>query len=452
MGKSKTISGALHRIPNLEHNNRDHIPPNVVHEREGRNTIFVNGTIDFTIEQAYAKLFEDAYQEWRQKEIKMSRGERCHDTYYEKIRQDKQKHELYEIIWQIGDMEDTGYASNLNDSLYAEDALFDFAEHMMQDVPNVTFLTRERIHNSEWQPTFKEGIVITNLVINGDESTPHLHMSFVPYVKDCSRGQRIQNAFSQSFKRMGYATTMKQAIDESDNLVWQDTPKGKVPQMKKVEYGAVNWIEEQKEWIADYMQRKYGWDRFFKGKNERGDLMLSDYRRERAAERAKEAEKRIHLIEADLDVKKKALYDKATRIVKLDNELTNKEKNLETADTKIQIYSLKVDLVKKELTEAEDNFKEINDKLEEATRRVEISEEVYSMYNCTGSEREHNLFEEVVRLRYENEKKNGEIRTLKQRLNEAYEFVKRFVIGEVTFFEKFMDVVKEKVRDIVGVR
>lgn len=24
--------------------------------------------------------------------------------------------------------------------------------------------------------------------------------------------------------------------DESDNLVWQDTPQGKVPQMKKVEY------------------------------------------------------------------------------------------------------------------------------------------------------------------------------------------------------------------------
>ncbi len=52
--------------------------------------------------------------------------------------------------------------------------------------------------------------------------------------------------------------TMQQAVDESDNLVWQDTPQGKVPQMKKVEYGAVTWIEEQKEWIADYIQKELG--------------------------------------------------------------------------------------------------------------------------------------------------------------------------------------------------
>lgn len=39
---------------------------------------------------------------------------------------------------------------------------------------------------------------------------------------------------------MGYATTtMKQAVDELDNLVWQDTPQGKVPQLKKEEYGAM---------------------------------------------------------------------------------------------------------------------------------------------------------------------------------------------------------------------
>lgn len=155
---------------------------------------------------------------------------------------------------------------------------------MLIEVPNVTFLTKERIADPDWKPPFEEGIVINNMAFNGDESTPHLHTTFIPYVKNCSRGQTVQNAFSQTFKRMGYATTMKQAVDESDNLVWQDTPQGKVPQMKKVEYGAVTWIEEQKEWIADYMQRELGWERFFKGKNERGDLLLSDYRRERAAE------------------------------------------------------------------------------------------------------------------------------------------------------------------------
>lgn len=86
--------------------------------------------------------------------------------------------------------------------------------------------------------------------------------------------------------------------------------------MKKVEYGAVTWIEEQKGWIADYMKRELGWERFFKGENERGDSLLSDYRRERSAERAKEAEKKDTLIEADLKVKEKAVTEKASTIFK----------------------------------------------------------------------------------------------------------------------------------------
>jgi hypothetical protein len=74
------------------------------------------------------------------------------------------------------------------------------------------------------------------------------------------------------------------------------------------------------------------------------------------------------------------------------------------------------------------------------------------MYSGAGSDREHDLFEEVLQLRYENERKEGEIKSLKLKLNDAYEFMKRFIIGEVTLFEKFMQGVKEKVRDFVGIR
>ena len=56
-GQYRTISGALYRAPNLEHNNRDHIPWNANGERADKNVIFVDGTKDFTLEQAYEKLF-----------------------------------------------------------------------------------------------------------------------------------------------------------------------------------------------------------------------------------------------------------------------------------------------------------------------------------------------------------------------------------------------------------
>lgn len=73
------------------------------------------------------------------------------------------------------------------------------------------------------------------------------------------------------------------------------------------------------------MHRKFGWERFFKGKNEHGDLMLSDYRTERAAERAKVVEKKVTLVEVDLKVKEKAVLEKASTIFKLDEMLTDKE-------------------------------------------------------------------------------------------------------------------------------
>lgn len=77
------------------------------------------------------------------------------------------------------------------------------------------------------------GVVITNFAFNGDESTPHLHITFVPYSDHCSRGQQTQNALAQIFERMGYKTTMKQAVDEYDELVWQESPEGKTTDGKE---------------------------------------------------------------------------------------------------------------------------------------------------------------------------------------------------------------------------
>lgn len=223
----KTISGALYRAPNLEHNNRDHIPWNAVSDRADRNKILVNGTKDFTIEQAYDKLFQESYENWLQKEHSKSRAKDAPPTYYEKIEQDKKKHVSYEIIWQIGDMDDTGYETESMEAGWAEEVLLDFAKHLMEEVPNVSFLTKDRIADKNWKPPFEAGIVITNFAFNGDESTPHLHMTFVPYSDNCSRGQKTQNALAQTFSRMGYKTTMQQAVDVADELVWQDTPEGK---------------------------------------------------------------------------------------------------------------------------------------------------------------------------------------------------------------------------------
>ena len=226
----RTISGAFHQEPNIEHNNRDHIPWNANSERADKNVIFVNGTKNFTLEQAYEKLFQESYEKWLEKERRKSRAKNAPSTYYEKIEQDKKKHLSYEVIWQIGDMDDTGYETNPEDAKIAEQILKEFAVHLMLDLPNVTSMSQNKIEDPDWKPPFDAGIIITNFALNGDESTPHLHMTFVPYSDHCSRGQQTQNALSKTFARMGYKTTMKHAVDKNNELVWQDTPEGKKPQ------------------------------------------------------------------------------------------------------------------------------------------------------------------------------------------------------------------------------
>lgn len=458
-GIYKTISGALYRAPNLEHNNRDHIPWNAVSERADRNKILVNGTKDFTIEQAYDKLFQKSYENWLQKEHSKSRAKDAPPTYYEKIEQNKKKHVSYEIIWQIGDMDDTGYDTENMEAGWAEELLLDFAKHLMEEVPNVSFLTKERIADKNWKPPFEAGIVITNFAFNGDESTPHLHMTFVPYSDNCSRGQKTQNALAQTFSRMGYKTTMQQAVDVSDELVWQDTPEGKKPQMVRTSFGAVEWIEEQKNWLADYMEKEIGWRRLFKGKNERGDLLLSDYRRERAAEKALEAEKERERNELALEAVKKDAeeqlkqYDsqinsRELRLTLTDTMLEQKQKDLEELDVRAEQIKLecseadeKLTDKKKEVESAQFELNNLETAKAEAEERRRVAEEVRA--EIVAGADYGDLVDKVVNLTYENQKLQEENRGLRHKLNEAYEFMKQFVINGRNMLEVFRERIGE---------
>ena len=334
-GHYRTISGAFHQEPNIEHNNRDHIPWNANSERADRNVIFVNGTKSFTLEQAYEKLFQESYERWLEKEHRKSRAKNAPPTYYEKIEQDKKKHLSYEVIWQIGDMDDTGYETNPEDAKIAEDILWNFAMRLMFDLPNVTFISKNKIEDPDWKPPFDAGIVITNFALNGDESTPHLHMTFVPYSDHCSRGQQTQNALSQTFARMGYKTTMKHAVDKNNEPVWQNTPDGKKPQMVRDAFGVIEWIEEQKEWIAEQIEKRMDCQRLYKGKNERGDLPLSDYRRERATEKALEAELELQRTQQVLELAK---VHTAEELEKLGNRITDKKEDLSIHQRLLPIF------------------------------------------------------------------------------------------------------------------
>ena len=423
-GHYRTISGAFHQEPNIEHNNRDHIPWNANGERADRNVIFVNGTKNFTLEQAYEKLFQESYDRWLEKEHRKSRAKNAPPTYYEKIEQDKKKHLSYEVIWQIGDMDDTGYDTNPEDAKIAEDILWNFAMRLMFDLPNVTFISKNKIEDPDWKPPFEAGIIITNFVLNGDESTPHLHMTFVPYSDHCSRGQQTQNALSQTFARMGYKTTMKHAVDKNNELVWQDTPEGKKPQMVRDAFGAIEWIEEQKEWLAEQIEKRMNCERLFKGKNERGDLLLSDYRRERAAEKALEAELELQRTQQVLDAAK---VQTAEELEKLDNQITDKKEDLS--------------IQQRLLDDSTESLKELDEKIAEKDAKVKIADDLYNEISAKAENFDY--FNMIVDLRYENQGLREKIQELQAKLQQAYDFMKQFVISGRNLFDMFCEQIGE---------
>ena len=58
------------------------------------------------------------------------------------------------------------------------------------------------------------------------------------------------------------------------------------------------------------------------------------------------------------------------------------------------------------------------------------------------------LKEQVIELRYQNQILQEENRSLKEKLEKAYEFMKQFVIGGINLLEKFLEWIGEKVKDV----
>ena len=97
-----------------------------------------------TLEEIYSKLYEPAFQAFQQRQRPCRR---FNGTYLEQIRQGQRKHttakqqsknaksrvtaEALEIVFTIGDMDNTGYAQAYTDAKQAEALLGDFCDHLL---------------------------------------------------------------------------------------------------------------------------------------------------------------------------------------------------------------------------------------------------------------------------------------------------------------------------------
>lgn len=149
---------------------------------------------DVPVRKAYEEIFGQAVEEYN---AKQKRSDRRITDYYNKIKQDKRKHPVYECIVQIGDRSDTGNSAELE-----KQALIRFAEEWDKRNPNL-YLIGAYIHADE------------------PDGTVHLHLDYIP-IAQCNRGMSIQNSLDRALQQQGFKS---ENIHQTAQIEWQDSER-----------------------------------------------------------------------------------------------------------------------------------------------------------------------------------------------------------------------------------
>ena len=160
-----------------QHNIRDkritdkeaHIDPN------GKHEVWLN--CNLTEKEAYHKLFDSAVAEYNSRQ---KRNDRKISDYYEKIRNDKQKHTAYEMIVSVGNMEE-----RIPEELSYE-ILTEFVEGWKEKNPNM-YMFGCYYHADE-------------------QGVPHIHIDYIPVGTNYTRGMKKQVSSSKALEEMGFVT------------------------------------------------------------------------------------------------------------------------------------------------------------------------------------------------------------------------------------------------------
>ena len=284
----RTISGMMGK-GSANHNTRAFSAKNVDKQRSQNNVEFYNEDI----KEVYHKLFDEALERYN---AKQKRSDRKIDDYYDKICRSKQEKLFHEVIFQIGNKDDMN-ARDIEGRL-AKKILTQFMEQFQERNPN---------------------LYVFSAHLHMDEETPHLHIDFVPFIRDSKRG-------------LDTRVTLKGALTE------QGFPGGT--------RGATEcnqWIESEKQVLAAVM-KQYGIEWLQKGTHNK-HLPVLDFEKQ---ERSKEV--------AQLEVQKQE-YTK--EVVKLESEMHEMKAVLQVMDKQLCDKMEAVDDLREEIREGNQKAEEL---------------------------------------------------------------------------------------------
>lgn len=406
----------------LGHNTRAFIAANVDADRTKDNITLVNEDL----KKVYHKLFDDSLKKYN---AKQKRKDRQIKNYYDKISRSKQEKLFYEVIVQIGNRDDTGVGSDMAN--IAVKALQDYVELFIRRNPQ---------------------LYVFGAYIHMDEETPHVHIDFVPFSTGNKRGLETKNSLKGALASRGFESEGK------GNTEWQQ------------------WSEAEKEDIALIMQ-KYGigWKKL---DTHNPHLSVLDYKKQERSREVKELEQELEDIDVVIELKEEREAQLNDEIHK--QQMCLKTERKEAEKTLAIVTSLKDRIMEEGVAQEKYNkalaadsqelediiadkkkqladvqlalnkalavFENANEKLAQAEEELS---EVKKLRDdlIKQDDGDYYLKEEVIRLRYENQNLKKENKGLREKLDKAYEFMKKFVIEGRSMFDKFLEWIGEKIRE-----
>ena len=229
----RTISAMVGQ-GSVNHNSRKFHAKNTDPERSHLNITYCQENI----KAVYHELFDEALERYN---AKQTRADRRIEDYYEKIRSGKQEKPFHEIILQVGNRDDM--SADSEEGQLAAAVLDEYMKGFQERNPQL------RVFSAH---------------LHMDETTPHLHIDFVPFTTGSKRGLDTRVSLKQALAAQGFTGGTR------GDTEWSQ------------------WVRSEKEQLSAVMER-HGIEWEDKGTHDK-HLSVLDFKKEQRAKEIAELE------------------------------------------------------------------------------------------------------------------------------------------------------------------
>ena len=266
----------------VAHNSRQFKAANVDPERTSLNRRYCNRNI----KKVYEELFGEALEKYN---AKQTRSDRKIKNYYEKIRTSKQEKPFTELVVQIGNHEDTNAQSEFGAK--AAEILDEYMKGFQERNPHLR---------------------VFSAYLHMDESTPHLHIDFIPFTTGSKRGLETRVSLKSALAQQGITGGTKYETEWSV------------------------FTRREKEQLAEIMERHgIGWKQL---DTHEEHLSVLDYKKKMRTQEVEELSTELEALQESKESVEEDIADARERYDALTDALGTMKNTVERVETEVSKY------------------------------------------------------------------------------------------------------------------